>query len=103
MIQIIVFIPESHKDAVKNAMFAAGGGKIGNYDSCCFEVTGQGQFRPLKGSQAFTGKIDEVETVSEVKLEMTCEDHLFEQVILAMKKTHPYETPAYYGIKTLSL
>lgn len=99
MIQIIVFVPEDYKEQVKSAMFAAGGGKIGNYDSCSFEQLGHGQFRPLKGSQAFIGKIDELETVREVRIEMACEDVLFEQVIQQMKAAHPYETPAYYGIK----
>lgn len=103
MIQVVVFVPESHLDVVKRAMFAAGAGKMGNYDSCCFESKGQGQFRALHGSQAFIGDIGQLEKVSEVRLEMACEDQLLEQVILAMKKTHPYETPAYYGIKTLSL
>lgn len=103
MVQIIVFIPEAHKENVKTAMFAAGGGKIGNYDSCCFEHAGIGQFRPLEGSQPFSGKLNVVEKATEVKVEMVCEDHLFSQVITAMKAAHPYETPAYYGIKILSL
>ncbi|MBA2404196.1 MAG: NGG1p interacting factor NIF3 [Bdellovibrionales bacterium] len=101
MIQVIVFVPEEHKEKIKQAMFQAGGGKIGNYDSCCFEYAGLGQFRPLQGSQAFVGKVGVVEIVKEVKLEMVCEDQDFPQIIQAMKAAHPYETPAYYGIKTL--
>lgn len=102
MIQIIVFVPEDHKEAVKQAMFKAGGGKIGNYDSCCFEIKGVGQFRPLKGSNAFIGEVGVLEQVAEVKVEMACEDSVFENVVRAMKAAHPYETPAYYGIKTVS-
>ena len=101
MIQVIVFVPLSHKDLVKAAMFQAGGGKIGNYDSCCFEQAGIGQFRPLSGSQAFVGKINEVEKVEEVRIEMICDEAHYPQVIEALKSSHPYETPAYYGIKTL--
>lgn len=101
MIQIIVFVPEDHAEKIKDAMFQAGGGKIGNYDSCCFEHPGIGQFKPLKGSNAFLGKIGVVEKVQELKIEMACEDKFFDEIILAMKAAHPYETPAYYGIKTL--
>jgi hypothetical protein len=101
MIQVTVFVPLSHKELVKAAMFAAGGGKIGNYDSCCFEQIGLGQFRPLVGSQAFVGTINQVETVEEVRIEMVCDESHYTQVIDAMKSSHPYETPAYYGIKTV--
>jgi hypothetical protein len=101
MIQVTVFVPLSHKEFVKAAMFAAGGGKIGNYDFCCFEQVGIGQFRPLVGSQAFVGTINQVEMVEEVRIEMVCDESHYKQVIDAMKASHPYETPAYYGIKTV--
>lgn len=101
MIQVVVFVPESHKEKVKQAMFDVGGGKIGNYDSCCFEYVGIGQFRPLPGSDPFAGKVNELEKGSEVKIEMTCEDHLFPEVVKAIRSSHPYETPAFYGIKTV--
>lgn len=97
MFQIVVFIPESHKEHVKDAMFQAGAGRLGNYDRCSFEVSGLGQFRPLKGAQPFVGSILEVENVKEVRVEMICEDHLLKDVIHAMKNAHPYETPAYYA------
>lgn len=103
MIQIVVFVPEEHKEVVKAAMFAAGGGKMGNYDSCCFEQAGTGQFRPLPGSEPFLGEVGGLEKVSEVRIEMACEDTAYPAVIQSMLQAHPYETPAYYGIKTLSL
>jgi hypothetical protein len=101
MIQVTVFVPINHKELVKAVMFEAGGGKIGNYDSCCFEQAGLGQFRPLAGSQAFVGKVNQLEIVEEVRIEMVCEDSSYSQVVAAMKASHPYETPAYYGIKVL--
>jgi hypothetical protein len=103
MMQVFVFVPETYKDKVKQAMFDVGGGKIGNYDSCCFEHQGTGQFRPVPGSNAFLGKINELEEVDEVKIEMTCEDHLFPEIVKAIRASHPYETPAFYGIKTVNL
>lgn len=101
MIHISFYVPLKDAEKVKSAMFLAGGGKIGNYDSCAFEMKGTGQFRPLSGSSPAIGKIGSVETVEELKVEMVCEDHLLSAVLDALKKSHPYETPAYYAIKTL--
>ncbi len=101
MIHISFYVPVNDADAVKNAMFQAGGGRIGHYDSCSFEVKGIGQFRPLSGSNPTIGSESVLERVEELKVDMVCEDHLAEDVIAALKKSHPYETPAYYAIKTL--
>ena len=99
MIKIVVFIPESHKEKVKQAMFDLGGGQIGSYDRCSFEVKGQGQFRPLKDAHPYLGRQGDVETVSEYRVEMVCQDAKVPQVLQAMKETHPYETPAFDVIK----
>lgn len=103
MVQIMVFIPQTHKEAVKQAMFQAGAGMLGNYDCCCFEQAGTGQFRPLAGSSAFVGEVGVVEFVAEIKLEMMCEEAKLLPVIQAMKSCHPYETPAYYVINTVNI
>ena len=103
MIQIIVFIPVSHKEAVKQSMFKAGAGMLGNYDSCCFQTEGEGQFRPLEGSNPFIGKKFLSESVKEVKIELAVEDHLIQDVILALKSSHPYETPAYFVFKAMDI
>lgn len=103
MIQIIVFIPVSHKEAVKQSMFNTGAGMLGNYDSCCFEHPGVGQFRPLKSSNAFVGEIGKLELVEEVRVEMMCEEKFLTAAIAAMKSAHPYETPAYYVINTVNI
>lgn len=101
MIHFAFYVPEENLEEVKEAVFAAGAGRIGNYDQCCFEIKGEGQFRPLSGSNPYLGSQDKVEKVSEVKVEMVIEDSLLKVVIDALKKAHPYETPAYYAIKTL--
>jgi hypothetical protein len=54
--KLAFFVPDSHVEVVKAAVFAAGGGRIGDYDHCAWQVLGQGQFRPLDGSQPFSGK-----------------------------------------------
>jgi hypothetical protein len=76
-------------------MFAAGAGKIGNYDSCAWQTEGLGQFRPLEGSQAYIGKTGQLEKIKEWKVEMVCENSILDSVIEALKKAHPYQTPAY--------
>ena len=95
MYKLSFFVPPSHVEAVKSAVFAAGGGRIGNYDCCCWQVLGQGQFRPLDGSQPFLGQAGVVEQVEEWKVELVVEDGLIAAVVMALKQSHPYETPAY--------
>lgn len=95
MYKISVFIPESHLDAVKTAMFEAGAGRIGDYDSCAWQCLGTGQFRPLEGSNPYLGQQGAIETVQEYKVEMVCADDLIRPAIAAMKQAHPYEEPAY--------
>jgi hypothetical protein len=95
MYKLCVYVPAADLDAVKQAMFAAGGGKIGDYDNCCWQVAGEGQFRPLDGSSPAIGEHGRLETVSEYKVELVCEDTCIRAVIAAMKKAHSYEQPAY--------
>lgn len=95
MYKVIVFIPKENKEEVKEAMFAAGAGRIGNYDSCCFESEGMGQFRPNANANPHIGSLDQLEFVKEYKVEMVVEDHLIKDVLIAMKEAHPYEEPAY--------
>jgi hypothetical protein len=95
MYKLCVYIPAAQLETVKEAMFAAGAGKIGHYDNCCWQVLGEGQFRPLAGSQPFIGEQGLVETVGEYKVELVCEDRFIQVVLMAMKQAHPYEEPAY--------
>ena len=95
MKKISVFIPSTHKEEVKNAMFKAGAGQIGSYDCCSFEIEGKGQFRPLSGSNPYLGKKEKLETVKEFRVEMICPDDKIKSVVNAMRDAHPYETPAF--------
>ncbi len=95
MYKLSFFVPPSHVEQVKRAVFAAGGGRIGAYDHCAWQVLGQGQFRPLDASQPFLGQTGVVEQVTEWKVELVVEDALIEAVVTALKHSHPYETPAY--------
>ena len=95
MFKLAFFVPDSHVETVKDAVFAAGGGRIGAYDSCSWQALGQGQFRPLSGSQPFIGQTGVVERVEEWKVELVVADDLIAGVVQALKLAHPYETPAY--------
>ncbi|MFJ4429651.1 NGG1p interacting factor NIF3 [Pseudomonas sp. NPDC089395] len=95
MYKLAFFVPASHVDVVKAAVFAAGGGRIGDYDHCAWQTLGQGQFRPLDGSQPYLGEAGQVEVVEEWKVELVVADELIVQVVAALKHSHPYETPAY--------
>ncbi|TRO34554.1 NGG1p interacting factor NIF3 [Pseudomonas putida] len=95
MYKLAFFVPASHVELVKAAVFAAGGGRIGDYEHCAWQTLGQGQFRPLDGSQPFLGQTGQVEVVEEWKVELVVADERVAQVVAALKQSHPYETPAY--------
>lgn len=95
MYMLYFHVPETHVEQVKNAIFAAGAGIIGNYSHCSWQALGQGQFKPLAGSNAFIGEVNQLETVAEYKVETVCAANCISAVIAALKKAHPYETPSY--------
>lgn len=99
MYQLFFYVPETHLDAVKNAVFVAGGGRIGNYDCCAWQVRGEGQFRPLAGAQPFIGHIGGIEKVPEYRVELIVVDEHIRAVLAAMKSAHPYEEVAYGVLK----
>lgn len=94
--KLVVFVPQSHIEAVRIAICNAGAGKIGSkYDNCTFMSSGIGTFRPLKGAKPHLGKIGTVERVGEARLETIVPAPKLKKVITAMKKAHPYEEVAY--------
>lgn len=95
MYKLCYFVPGSHLEQTKLALFAVGAGKIGDYDQCAWQVEGLGQFRPLAGSDPFLGKQGELETVREFRVELVCGDDVIESAVSALKQAHPYEEPAY--------
>jgi len=101
MYKLCFFVPESNLETVKQALFDQGAGRIGNYDQCCWQVLGTGQFRPLSGSKPFLGQPHYLEKVAEYKVEMVCEDSLIKPVIQALLASHPYEEPAYEVINLI--
>ena len=98
MYSLVVYVPESHCETLKQALFDAGAGRMGPYDQGCWQVLGQGQFRPLSGSSPYLGDQGELQVTAEVRLELVCEDHVIEPVIAALQSAHPYEMPAYHYV-----
>ncbi len=91
----IVFVPETHADAVRAAMATAGAGKMGKYDYCSFSSKGIGRFRPLEGADPAIGEIDKLEAVDEERIEVLCTKENLSSAIAAMKAVHPYEEVAF--------
>src|SRR5690554_1902088 len=103
MFKLSFYVPESHLETVKEALFAAGAGRVGDYECCCWQTRGQGQFRPLPGSDPFIGEACKLETVVEYKVEMVCEDPLAPALVKALRGAHPYEEPAFDLVRVLEV
>lgn len=93
--KLVVFCPPSESDQLRQALFNAGGGEIGNYDNCSFITEGTGTFRPLEGAKPKKGEIGKVETSKEEKIEIIFEKFKKSRILKAMFDDHPYEEIAY--------
>jgi hypothetical protein len=93
-VKIVVFVPETHTDAVRNAMAKAGAGKIGNYSYCSFSSKGIGRFRPDHGADPHIGEVGRFEEVAEERIETVCSRASLQGVITAIKEIHPYDEVA---------
>ncbi len=97
--QISFYVPAEKCETVKQAMFDAGAGIVGGYQECAWQTLGEGQFKPLDGSQPYIGEVNTLKKVEEFKVEMVCTSQYIEAVILALKSSHPYEVPAFSVIQ----
>lgn len=93
--KLVVFVPQSDKENVLQAMFDAGAGKIGNYAECSFSGEGLGTFKPLEHANPYIGDIGKRKVEEESKVEVLVESFQANEIISAMKKSHPYEEVAY--------
>jgi dinuclear metal center YbgI/SA1388 family protein len=91
----VVFVPRENADAVADAMFAAGAGRIGDYSHCCWSVSGVGQFLPHDGATPAIGAVGSVERVAEDRVEMIAPAAARPAMLAAMRGAHPYEEPAF--------
>lgn len=93
--KLVTFCPISHADKVREAIFGAGAGHIGNYDKCSFNTVGQGSFRASEGTNPFVGEVGELHLEDELRIESVFQSHLQNNVVDAMFGAHPYEEVAY--------
>ncbi|MHB1159052.1 MAG: Nif3-like dinuclear metal center hexameric protein [Chloroflexota bacterium] len=92
--KIVVYVPPSHAEAVKEAMAEAGAGRIGDYSHCFWQVLGTGQFRPEQGATPYLGSVGQEERVEEFRVEGVVPQSRLRAVLEAMRRSHPYEEVA---------
>jgi hypothetical protein len=92
--KIVVYVPLSHADKVRQAIGATGGGRLGKYSYCSFSVVGLGRFTPDLGAKPHKGMVGKPEEVEEERIEVTCDRTLVGAVVAAIRKAHPYEEVA---------
>ena len=93
---LIIFVPETHADLVRETLGKAGAGHIGNYAVCSYSVRGTGRFLPMKNANPAIGKIGTLEEVLEERIETVCYRKDVKKIIDEIKKIHPYEEPVIY-------
>ena len=93
--KLITYIPVKYAEAVRNALFEAGAGEIGNYKSCSYNAEGYGTFQANDHANPFVGKKNEVHQEKEIRTEVIFPVHLKRQIINALTENHPYEEPAF--------
>ncbi len=97
--KVITFIPLKHVTPVARAMYEAGAGRIGHYAQCGFQTEGTGTFLPLDQANPFVGQHGKLEQLQEIRLETVVQADCVQAVIAALRKAHPYETPAFDVLK----
>jgi dinuclear metal center YbgI/SA1388 family protein len=93
--KLVVYVPLTHINEVREAISRAGAGFIGKYSDCTFRTTGIGTFKPGEKADPFIGQVGQLEEVEEARLETICPQHLLKPVVAAMLQAHPYEEVAY--------
>jgi hypothetical protein len=93
--KLVVFVPSEALEYLRDALFAAGAGRIGTYDQCSWFTEGTGTFRGLPGAKPTIGEVGKEERVHETRLETVFPIELRDEVVKALLNAHPYEEPAF--------
>lgn len=93
-VKIVVNVPETEAEALREAIGKACGGQIGNYSFCSFSVKGMGRFVPNDRANPTIGQANQLEEVAEERIEITCDRAIAKQVIAVIRTAHSYEEPA---------
>ena len=92
--KIVLYVPESHSEKLREAIGNAGAGIIAKYTHCTFTIKGIGRFKPGEGADPTIGKVGKLEEVSEDRIETVCEGYKLKEILRVIKEVHPYEEPA---------
>ncbi|MDR1593869.1 MAG: Nif3-like dinuclear metal center hexameric protein [Prevotellaceae bacterium] len=95
LFKIVSFVPEAYSEKVRRALFEAGAGHIGNYDSCSYNIKGIGTFRGGDNTNPFVGEKGLLHNEPEIRIETVAKKENLHKIISALKQSHPYEEPAY--------
>jgi hypothetical protein len=93
--KLVVFVPKEALDDVRDALFEAGAGRIGDYERCSWYTAGTGTFLGGEGTEPSVGEVGREERVAEYRLETVFPAEAYEQVVAALRHAHPYEEPAF--------
>jgi hypothetical protein len=94
-VKLVWFVPEDALDATRNAVFEAGGGRIGDYERCSWFTAGTGTFFGAEGTDPAIGERGREERISELRVETVVPADRLEAVVAALRAAHPYEEPAF--------
>ena len=95
LMKLCTFVPADHADKLRDAVFAAGAGNIGNYSECSFNASGEGTYKAGEGTNPFLGERGKRHTENEIKIEVMFPSWLQPDILNAMFAAHPYEEVAY--------
>lgn len=95
LMKLVTYVPVAHLERVRTALFEAGAGHTGNYDRCSFGQEGEGTFRPGLHANPYCGTIGELHREAETRLEVVVPAYAQRAVTAALKRSHPYEEPAF--------
>ena len=94
-LKLVWFVPREALDATREAVFAAGAGRIGEYERCSWYAMGTGTFRGGDGTNPAVGESGREQRVSELRVETVVPVERVAEIVAALKAAHPYEEPAY--------
>ncbi len=95
LVKMVTYVPSAQADEVRQALFDAGCGCIGNYDACSYNVEGEGTFRANEGTHPYCGEIGKLHTEREVRVETILPAYKQQEAVKALLAVHPYEEPAF--------
>lgn len=92
-VKIEIYLPEENLESLRLALSATQAGVFGNYDNVFSITQVTGYWRPLEGANPYIGKTGQIETASEIKMEINCKREFVSAALQAIRNTHPYEEP----------